>query len=255
MEKEESQKIQGGFVLISRRLLESGIMDTPHFYLKLWVWMLLKANFSGRGNLQRGQFYTTIAEMQKATAYKAGFRPITPTKDEIRGAYNYFRKEGMVEIEKATRGMIITITNYEKYQDPSNYQDQPKPKRPAVEKPAPAFLPESTEHKIASHLLTCIKFNRPNIKEPNLQTWAKEIDLMIRLDKRDPAEIFKIIEWCQQDSFWSQNILSTNKLRQHYDKLALKAKNNGNNKQNNESGPAVSQEALNWLHSMSSSNS
>ena len=45
------------------------------------------------------------------------------------------------------------------------------------------------------------------------------IDKMIRIDKRDPLEIYQVIQWCQKDAFWNSNILSTMKLRQQYDKL------------------------------------
>jgi hypothetical protein len=45
---------------------------------------------------------------------------------------------------------------------------------------------------------------------------------MIRVDKRDPKIIEKLIPWCQQDSFWQNNILSTAKLRAQYDQLLLK---------------------------------
>ena len=44
---------------------------------------------------------------------------------------------------------------------------------------------------------------------------------MIRLDKRSPAEIKKVITWCQKDKFWMNNILSTEKLRKQFDTLAL----------------------------------
>ncbi|KXK29370.1 MAG: hypothetical protein UZ01_02264, partial [Candidatus Brocadia sinica] len=65
---------------------------------------------------------------------------------------------------------------------------------------------------------------------PDLQKWATHIDKMIRLDKRPPEEIEKVVAWCQQDSFWQNNILSTEKLRKQYDQLYLKAFN-GNGKQ------------------------
>lgn len=77
--------------------------------------------------------------------------------------------------------------------------------------------------KILSQLLCDeILLRRPNYKKPNLQQWAKHVDLMIRIDKRDPAEIERVIRWCQRDDFWQDNILSTAKLRKQYDQLALK---------------------------------
>lgn len=71
-------------------------------------------------------------------------------------------------------------------------------------------------------LYDLIKSRRDSFKKPDLQAWSKHIDLMVRIDKRDPKEIKQVIEWCQADSFWQDNILSTAKLRKQYDTLALK---------------------------------
>lgn len=64
-------------------------------------------------------------------------------------------------------------------------------------------------------------------KKPNIQTWAKYIDSLIRLDNRSPKEIEEVICWCQCDSFWQNNILSTKKLRDKFSQLTLKK--DGNN--------------------------
>lgn len=85
---------------------------------------------------------------------------------------------------------------------------------------------------LSKKLFEYMKINNPKVKEPNFLSWSKSIDLMIRVDKRTPAEIEKMIQWCQKDSFWRLNILSTDKLRQKYDQLYLKmtAPANGPNK-------------------------
>jgi hypothetical protein len=69
---------------------------------------------------------------------------------------------------------------------------------------------------------------KPDHKKPNLQKWAKHIDYMIRLDERKPERIEAVIRWCQQDApkggngfGWQNNILSTRKLREKFDKLEL----------------------------------
>lgn len=91
--------------------------------------------------------------------------------------------------------------------------DKPKPKK--------EFAINSPEHTAAHYLFSLIKKRNPNHKEPNLQSWAKGIDLMLRIDKRDFDEIHRVIEWCQNDNFWHKNILSTAKLREKYDQLVL----------------------------------
>ena len=84
------------------------------------------------------------------------------------------------------------------------------------------YSQNSTEFRLAELLLTKILDRNPNFKKPDLQKWAVHIDRMIRLDKREPPEIAKVIEWCQQDDFWQDNILSTQKLRKQYDQLVMK---------------------------------
>ena len=88
------------------------------------------------------------------------------------------------------------------------------------------YCPNSIEFRLSELLLNKILERRYTFKKPDLQKWGKEINKMIRIDKRDPIEIEKIINWCQNDNFWQNNILSMSKLREQYDKLALKMAGN-----------------------------
>ncbi len=81
----------------------------------------------------------------------------------------------------------------------------------------------SDEVRLSELLLSLIIKRNATHKKPNIQTWAKEIDRMIRIDKREAEDIEKVIEWCQADSFWQNNILSTKKLREKFDQLKLKS--------------------------------
>lgn len=49
--------------------------------------------------------------------------------------------------------------------------------------------------------------------------WAKDIDLLIRKDGKEPSVVEEVIRWCQQDGFWRSNILSGQKLREKWDTL------------------------------------
>ena len=84
------------------------------------------------------------------------------------------------------------------------------------------FLSDSIEIRLSEYLFKHILRNNPNAKQPNLQIWAKQIDFMIRIDHRNPDEIREVIKWCQSDTFWMTNILSTKKLHDKYDQLILK---------------------------------
>lgn len=105
--------------------------------------MLNEANWKERDKLQRGQFVTTIAEMQQAMSYKVGYRTETPTKDEIRSAYETFTKATMITTTKTTRGMVVTILKYSEYQNKKNYEAHTEPHDEKGMKPETA--PHDTE--------------------------------------------------------------------------------------------------------------
>ncbi len=115
-------RIGGGYILLARQLLKSGIMEKPPLYLKLWVWMLLQASHTDHGSLRRGQFFTSLGKMRNAMAYKAGFRIIKPTIKEIRGFIEFITISTMAGTMKGIRGTVITILNYDHYQNFLNYE-------------------------------------------------------------------------------------------------------------------------------------
>ena len=94
----------------------------------------------------------------------------------------------------------------------------------------------STPYLISKHLLTRILENYPNYHskqlskdggtEELLQDWSYQVDLMIRVDKRDTDKIIELVEWTQDDKFWRQNIKSTGKLREKYDDLVGRMRDN-----------------------------
>ncbi len=103
------------------------------------------------------------------------------------------------------------------------------------------YKSDSIEYRLANYLYKFILKRNPNYKKPNIQKWSKQIDLMIRIDKRKPDDIKKVIEWCQADTpdkqtegtwkGWANNILSTAKLREKFDKLFLKMKEQEENQE------------------------
>jgi len=97
------------------------------------------------------------------------------------------------------------------------------------------YSPNSDEFLLASLMFSCIRSRKPDFKEPNMQVWSKHIDHMIRLDNRQPDQIQAVITWCQNDPFWQNNILSTDKLRKQFDKLELQK--NAIGSKNNRTSP------------------
>ena len=248
----EQPAIPGGYALLARKTIDSELMNKPSLYLKLFVWMLLKANFQDRDKLKRGMLVTSISEMQEAMSYFVGYRKHTPSKDEIRSAYEAFAKATMITTAKTTRGMIITICNYEFYQNPENYEAHSEAHN---EKPTkPTITPHDTEEckegkkenidltpeslRLSGLLADLILKNSPKNRhlstakrETSITKWAKDIGKLIRLDNQSEQDIEKVIVWCQKNDFWKSNILSGGKLRKHWDQLSVQIQGNGKSKQ------------------------
>ena len=91
------------------------------------------------------------------------------------------------------------------------------------------YEPDDINLKLADYLLTKIRERNSSIyptdskNPPDTQKWANDIRLMHERDARSYDDIKRIIEWCQQDSFWQNNILSASKLRKQFGKLIDKA--------------------------------
>lgn len=117
-----AEPIKGGYILFSRKLLRSGIMDKPPLYLKLWAWMLMTASFKDHGGLKRGQFFTSLDKMRTAMSHKVGYRLEKPSTKQIRCVTKDLTKARMIVTTKVTHGMVITILNYDYYQDLKNYE-------------------------------------------------------------------------------------------------------------------------------------
>lgn len=135
-------KIPGGFILLSRRIIESEIWDKPPLYLKVWIYLLARAQHKQFKGLKRGQLITSIPEIQEACSWHVGARKVTPTHREVRNVLDWMRgksaKSGsrnplerhwdgisnsnMIDTTKVTHGLLITIENYDLYQTASNYE-------------------------------------------------------------------------------------------------------------------------------------
>nr|DAF04313.1 MAG TPA: helix-turn-helix domain protein [Caudoviricetes sp.] len=77
--------------------------------------------------------------------------------------------------------------------------------------------------------------NRANKKrtQAQLQKDIETIEKIHRLDGYSYAEINAVMKWSQEDDFWSQNILSTAKLRKQFDKLVLRMRTEQKKKRDN----------------------
>lgn len=137
-------RIQGGYILLSRKIIESEIWNKPPLYLKIWIYLLSKAQYKSYRNLERGQVFFSIPEIQEACSHYVGFRKESPSYAQVRKAIEWMQqasntdnerfsyegqhegqtKDSMIVTTKSTRGFVANIVNYNVYQDPKNYEEQ-----------------------------------------------------------------------------------------------------------------------------------
>jgi hypothetical protein len=118
--------ISGGAFIIARKIFESEIWAKPPHYLKIWIWLIGKANHQDRvvndRIIKRGQCLVSIPETIESNIWMVGYRTERLTKKQAWSVYEFLRNRKMVETTKVTRGMIVTIRNYRFYQALSNYE-------------------------------------------------------------------------------------------------------------------------------------
>ena len=228
--------MDNGWISLHRKILDNPISKKPA-WAWLWIVLLLKANhesnsFVWNGKkiiIERGQLLTGRKELSIQTGVSGS---------TIEDILKYLERQQQIRQQKTTKWRLITILNYNNYQNSNNKSNN----RATTEQQQSdtnnndnndnndnkkkAFSPNSNELRLSELLLSLILKRNANQKKPELQIWAKDIDKMIRIDKRDTIEIEKVILWCQSDVFWQNNILSTETLRKQYDKLYLKMNSN-----------------------------
>ncbi len=129
MPDKKSPLIPGGYILLSRRIIEDQIWKKPPLYLKVWTWLLAKATRKGYGDLKPGQVRISIDEIREAMSYLAGYRKVKPSRKQVWNVVDYLRNpherdaKGIAAVTtKVTHGLIVTVCKYNHYQNPKNYE-------------------------------------------------------------------------------------------------------------------------------------
>jgi phage replication O-like protein O len=125
--------------------------------------------------------------------------------------------------KKVTGPKMVTVGT--KYGPDGDQKQIPYTKRNSLKETHKRnYLVNSDEMTLSSLLFERINQNRERLelsplKKPNLQKWAQEIYLILGKDGIEPRDVREIILWCQGNSFWWKNILSTRKLREQFERL------------------------------------
>ncbi len=120
----------------ARKIQGSAIMHAPPHIREIWDLFLCKACHSDNKYLQRGQLRITYNDIREDLHWMVGWRKMRYSKWDCEKALKWLKKATMITTRKTTLGMVVTICNYDFYQNPANYESHtyiPPPK--ATRKP------------------------------------------------------------------------------------------------------------------------
>lgn len=109
-----------GWVKFYRQFYTGEISKKPPHYREVFIWLIVNANHkaarsSGR-LIQRGQLVRSYNDIRDALSWYVGARKDRYKSRQIENALKWLRKEGMIRTTKTTRGLVITICDYDSYQ-------------------------------------------------------------------------------------------------------------------------------------------
>ena len=103
-----------GYILLNRNILDWRWARTPTTAY-LFILMILKANFKDmpfeNTVIKRGQFVTSVQSLCKLSGFKT---------QQVRTAISHLKKTNEITIETNNRHSVITIVNYDEYQNPTS---------------------------------------------------------------------------------------------------------------------------------------
>lgn len=160
-------------IQLSRSIYDSDIWYKPSDWLKIWIYILWNVNYwdTHKFNRWENYFKYEIIALECNTSYKIVVNCIK------------FLKEGkQIETQKTTRGNIIKVLNYDKYQDLSNYgKADSKAKREADSKASGNTIKEERKERKEiknTNIIKATKVAPLTLKE--LITENIDIDLFIK---------------------------------------------------------------------------
>ncbi len=133
--------ITGGYVLQPRAWDSSPAAHLPPTVREVWFYLLRNVNHKQNCTCGRGQRFFSLDQIQTALSWYVGYRLMKYSKPQITKALSKMRELGMIEKKapvrkhdeereegtrkatpKAIHGVFVSITHYDTYQTPENYE-------------------------------------------------------------------------------------------------------------------------------------
>lgn len=254
-----------GWIKLHRKFTEwewFNISEMVH----LFIFLLLNANHEDnfwQGNLvKRGQYLTGINSLSNKTKISI---------QTLRTCLKRLEKTREINIQSTNKFSIITICNYDSYQNDKNTTNkqankqltnnqQATNKQLTTNKNDNNEKNENNDKNILLKNITSEFFNTEKEKEyfeitisflelfkknkqekgasisdlekANLK-WVNATRLLIEKDKYKTDDLRQVFKFLQKDEFWKSNVYSMVTLREKFDKILIKARSNNTSFKNN----------------------
>lgn len=110
----KSKAVIGGCTLWARKTIDSAIFaKKPDKWFKIWFYIVSRVNHADNPQFKRGQGHLSYESIMLACG---------ATKSQVDHSIRWFKNCQMCATRKATRGFIITVCNYDFYQNLQSYK-------------------------------------------------------------------------------------------------------------------------------------
>lgn len=232
-------KIEGGYYIKARQIQTGWVANAAPVVREVWDFLLMEANYKEKKYsgfiVKRGQLFRSYREIRDALKWFVGYRFERYSEAQTKSAMKLLRRESMIELTKLPRGNLITILNYNKYQEPKNYEatneptneptnDLPSTSDPCLsinkkvkkeKKEKKEYPPEIKNFTVAFQTMVLKEQPRkaPKVNENFLESCNNTINKLIKLDGFTLEYIINSLRWATKDDFWGNQVFSLAALR------------------------------------------
>jgi len=118
--------IKGGYYIKARCIKNSEIATSPPCVREIWDWLIREANHKdckyGKNIIKRGQLFRTYKDIREGLSWYIGWKKMMYSENHTKRAMKALREYRMITTKKELGGVLITICNYDIYQNPNNYE-------------------------------------------------------------------------------------------------------------------------------------
>ena len=138
--------MENSWIKLHRKILENWVFKQRPEYLKIWVYILIAANWKPSKALVNGQF-VTIERGEMLTSYRSLAQGAGTTVQIVKTFLKYAENDGMISVKSNTGATRLKILNYDDLQGRENNDQHTVNTRLTHDQHTPNTIIRSKEYK------------------------------------------------------------------------------------------------------------